>query len=198
MPETKHKYPAEFYESGEAMPDLADVHARYSEGFQDDGIARVKEIMARQKAIEPTLKRFVKTGYRAVNKVLHGKPLFKGDAEFAKDMIAKIDAVLLSDFYKREQPLTVYRGITVEFAKNLDAALKADGLFSDPGYVLASTIERHALRTIQIELPIGVHCLSLHKFLANEVLLPRDSRFKVSSQATLPNGKVRFLASALL
>lgn len=195
MPETRLKYPAEFYESGEAMPDSEAVTARYSSSFDEANMTRIKEIMAKQKTIEPVLKYFVETGYRATNKLLRGQTLRKHDADYAKEAMVKIDEAFKSDFSKLTKATTVYRGITADFARILDEALKSDGLFYDVGYVIASTVEkRHVQNAIQIELPVGTSCMSLNKFLINEVVLPHGSRFKVSESYFLPDGKARYLA----
>ena len=195
MPDPKPSWPAEFYESGENMPDPEAVAARYSPDFGAKMDAEIKAIMERQKAIEPTIKYFIETGYQASNKLLRGQPLRKVSAEVVEAQMVKLDEVLALS--KLDEPKTVYRGISQEFAKQLEGALVHDGLFTDVGYVIASTFERHTDYAVQIEVPAGAPCLSLNKYLKDEVLLPHGSRFKVSASQVLPNGKTRFIAQWL-
>jgi hypothetical protein len=194
MADEKLKWPAEFYESGEAMPDSEDVTARYSSDFDKNNLARIRAIMAQQREIEPVLKYFVDTGYRAMNKVLRGEHLRKRDNDFAREQMVKIDEALASPYNRTPSPLLVYRGITPEFAHGLIDALKADGKFSDAGYIIASTVPRQTPYQLQIELPAGTPYLTLSKFLINEIVLPHGGRLQAVAHHELPQTKVRIVA----
>lgn len=194
MAETKSKYPPEFYEAGEAMPDHADVITQYPPDFQEKGIARIRAIIAQQRDIEPVLKYFIDTGYRAMNKVLRGEHLRKRDDDHAREQMVKLDAALASPYNRTPSPMLVYRGITPEFGQQLIDALKVDGKFSDAGYIIASTVPRQSPYQLQIELPANTPYLSLSKFLAHEIVLPHGGRMQAVAHHELPQRKVRIVA----
>lgn len=194
MAETKSKYGPEFYDTGEGMPDHEEVVSRYPADFQEKGVARIRAIMAQQREIEPVLKYFVASGYREMNKLLRGEMMRKRDADKAQVEMVKLDAALAAPYNRTPSPMLVYRGITPEFAHSLVEALKADGLFADPGYVIASTVPRQTPYQLQIELPADTPYLTLNKFLLNEIVLPHGGRFKAIAHHELPLTKVRIVA----
>jgi hypothetical protein len=193
MGDPKLKWPAEFYESGEAMPDSADVNSRYH-GSIDDDLARVRAMMAQSRQIEPILKWFVDTGYRTTNKLLRGEHLRKRDNDMAREQMVKLDAALASPYSKTPCPMLVYRGITVEFAKQLIESLPNGGKFSDAGYIIASIIPRQTPYLLQIELPASTPYLSLNKFLVNEIVLPHGGHMQAVAHHELPQRRVRVVA----
>jgi hypothetical protein len=194
MAETKSKYGPEFYDTGEGMPDHEEVVSRYPADFQEKGVARIRAIMAQQREIEPVLKYFIDSGYRAMNKLLRGEHLRKRDSDYAQEQMVKLDAALASPHNRTPSPMLVYRGITPEFAVGLIDSLKADGRFTDPGYIIASTVPRQTPYQLQIELPADTPYLTLSKFLLNEIVLPRGGRLQAVAHHELPLTKVRIVA----
>lgn len=180
--------PPEYFESGE-LPDVKTALGHYSgmREFQQKLIANHKAQGTQRQELDAALKWLVKS-YQSVNSALR-----KGKRRVQYPGIGVLDKAFAEPARRNPSRMIVYRAITVDLAKALDAILRGDGLFTDQGYANASSLPLGAVYSMEIELPADAPVISLNKYAQGEVLLNRGTVFKILNSVAEPNGR-RYLA----
>ncbi len=143
------------------------------------------------KGQKESLHNYFSFGYRHINDMLRGKHVADDVKHYAKQDIKQIDAAIKA--HTISSPITVFRGISTQVAKNLNPGTT----FIEKGYS-STTVDKELADhyanggvTAQIDVPAGAHGIYSESDLfwadrprANEreFLLPRGTTYEVTGR----------------